>query len=57
MTYNDIVTTYNVKNSQIAERYGIPMRTLQQWAKGTRVPPEWAVKLLERALEADEKER
>lgn len=50
MNYTDILKKYNIKNSKISKLFGIPMRTLQDWASGDHVPPEWVLKLLDIAL-------
>jgi len=39
--------------TQLAERYGIPVRTLQDWEAGRRTPPEYVVTLLLRCIEVD----
>ncbi len=36
--------------------YDIPKRTCENWESGVRVPPEYIVKLLRRAIEEDFKE-
>ena len=50
MKYTEILKKNGVKNSEISARFGIPMRTLQNWASGDREPPEWVLKLLDIAL-------
>lgn len=50
MTYKEILNKHGVKNSDLSARFGIPMRTLQNWANGDREPPEWVLKLLDIAL-------
>lgn len=50
MKYTEILKKNGVKNSEISARFGIPMRTLQNWARGDREPPEWVLKLLDIAL-------
>ena len=39
--------------TKLAERYRIPVRTLQDWESGRRTPPEYVVKLLLRCVEVD----
>ena len=39
--------------SQFAERYQIPFRTVQNWEAGVRKPPEYMVKLLEQRIRED----
>lgn len=38
---------------KFAEMYDIPVRTLENWEAGTRVPPEYVLKLLERVVLID----
>lgn len=42
-------------NTQIefARRYNIPLRTLQNWEAGVRIPPDYVMKLLEDRVSAD----
>ena len=35
------------------DRYGIPVRTVEDWDAGTRNPPEWILNLLERVVRFD----
>ena len=37
--------------------YDIPIRTCENWESGVRIPPEYVVKLLRRAVEEDFKNR
>ena len=53
MTYAEIITNHGIKNSEISVRFGIPMRTLQNWANGDRQPPEYVLRLLEQALKKE----
>lgn len=39
--------------SEFAERYHIPVRTIQNWEAGVRVPPAYITKLLEYRVRAD----
>lgn len=36
--------------TKFGELFHIPLRTIQNWENGTRKPPEWAVYLLEIAV-------
>lgn len=42
-----------VSRAEFSRRYGIPIRTLENWDAGTRQPPEWLLKLLERVVKED----
>ena len=39
--------------SEFAERYHIPFRTIQNWESGVRKPPEYVIHLLENQIQAD----
>lgn len=38
---------------QLAERYQIPLRTLQDWETGKRTPPEYVLNMLLRCIAVD----
>jgi len=38
---------------KFGDLYGIPLRTIQSWEGGVRMPPEYVVRLLERAVKDD----
>ena len=42
-----------LSQTKFAEKYQIPLRTLQDWEAGRREPAEYLVALLERAVQAD----
>jgi transcriptional regulator with XRE-family HTH domain len=39
--------------SEFANRYGIPFRTVQNWETGLRKPPEYVIRLLENRIRED----
>lgn len=43
-----------LSQSKFAARYGIPVRTLQGWELGKRVP-DYVIGLLDRCIQEDEK--
>ena len=51
MNIREIKEKYSVNNKQLSVVTGIPMRSLQQWEKGERKPPEYIYGLIESALE------
>lgn len=53
LTIKEARTQAKLTQRQLAERYGIPVRTLQDWESGRRTPPEYVVKLLLRCIEVD----
>lgn len=38
---------------KFGDKYGIPMRTIQDWERGERNAPDYVIDLLERAVEED----
>lgn len=41
---------------EMSERLRIPRRTIEDWERGTRKPPEWAKNLIVKELEGIAKE-
>lgn len=48
-----ICETYGLKQTELARRFGIPLRTLQNWHAGVRIPPEYVVRMMIELLEHD----
>lgn len=42
-----------ISRAEFSRRYNIPARTLDDWEKGRRTPPEYVPALLERAVRED----
>lgn len=42
-----------LSQTAFGEKYDIPMRTIQNWEKGVRIPPSYVIKLLERVVKED----
>ncbi len=42
-----------LSQKQFAEIYHIPVRTIQKWEIGQASPPDYVIKLLEKALNVD----
>ena len=53
MNIREMRTQLGDTQSQFAQRYRIPFRTVQNWEAGTRKPPEYMVKLLEQRIRED----
>ena len=49
-----ICETYGLKQTELAQRFGIPLRTVQDWHAGRRVPPEYVVKMMVELLGHDQ---
>lgn len=50
-TIKDICSTYNLSQTQLAESFDIPLRTVQDWHAGRRTPPPYVVNMLIQLLE------
>ena len=56
MTYEDVKATRIKKGltqKAMADHFEIPLRTVSDWERGLRNPPEWVCKLLVNAMNAD----
>ena len=42
-----------MSQSKLAEYFGIPVRTLQDWEQGKRTPPEYVPKMMQRIIKAE----
>ena len=53
MTIYEMRTALGDTQSEFAQRYNIPFRTIQNWEGGVRKPPEYVVSLLESRIQSD----
>lgn len=53
MTIKDICKQYALSQTALAKRFGIPLRTVQAWHIGERVPPDYVVSMMVELLEHD----
>ncbi|MBQ3405672.1 MAG: helix-turn-helix domain-containing protein [Lachnospiraceae bacterium] len=53
MTIEEIRAMTGLSQGKFANRYGIPVRTLQNWEIGERKPPDYVLRLLLRCVEED----
>ena len=49
----EVIDIPDLSWSEIAKIYGIPQKTMEKWYYGTREPPEYVSRLLERVLRED----
>ena len=42
-----------LNQSEFSRKYNIPLRTIQDWEAERRIPPEYVLALLERAVNED----
>lgn len=50
MTIPEILKITGLSQTELAKRFGIPLRTVQNWACGINKPSEWVVNLIAAAL-------
>ena len=48
-----ICETYGLKQTELAKKFGIPLRTIQDWYAGRRVPPSYVVDMMVRLLDLE----
>jgi len=53
MTIHEMRIALGDTQSEFAERYSIPFRTIQNWEAGVRKPPEYVAALLEKRIQSD----
>lgn len=46
----DFCDSYGIGQSGLAKRFNIPLRTVQDWYSGRRVPPEYVADMIEELL-------
>lgn len=56
MTIKSVSVACDISVRQIAMRYGLPTRTVEDWAAGRRKPPEWQIPLIAYAVLSDTNE-
>lgn len=57
MQIKEIRNALGVTQKEFSRIYKIPVRTIQDWERGERTPPEYVVELLERAVMQDYPDR
>ena len=55
MTIREIRKLTGLSAQKFGDKYGIPMRTIQNWEGGINQPPTYVIKLLERVVKEDYK--
>lgn len=54
MTIREICKKYNLSQTALAKRFGIPLRSVQNWCTGQCTPPEYLPRMIEKLLEMEE---
>lgn len=57
MTIKEARIAAGISRAEMSRRFEIPVRTLENWEAGTRIPPAWAEKLIIEKLENIKKEK
>lgn len=55
MTIKELRASTGLSQAKFAERYSIPVRTLQGWECGRRNPPAYALAMLEKLVKEDQR--
>lgn len=50
MTIKEMRDRMHLSQSKFASYMGIPVRTIQSWEQGVRIPPEYVIYMMERIL-------
>lgn len=53
VSISDLRSLIGLSRSEFSRRYGIPIRTMEDWEANRRTPPEYVVSLLERVVKED----
>ena len=53
LNIREIRKATGLNRTAFARKYGIPMRTVENWEKEFREPPDYVLSLLERAVRED----
>lgn len=53
MTVKEICEKYGMKQVELSRRFGIPLRTVEDWHAGRRNPPEYVVGMIVELLEVE----
>lgn len=53
-TIKQLCDEHNISQSELARRYDISLRTVQDWHSGRRTPPPYVVRMLDELLAANQ---
>ena len=53
LTIRSLAAACDISVRRIALQYGLPIRTVENWASGDRTPPEWQLPLIAYAVLSD----
>ena len=49
-TVRDLLAKHNYKQASLARRFGIPIRTIQNWCAGVNKPPAYLIRMMDELL-------
>ena len=49
----EICKRYGLSQTALAKKFGIPLRTVQDWHAGRRIPPDYVVRMMVRLLDLE----
>ena len=49
-TIKELCTEYGLGQTELARRFNIPLRTIQNWHAGVRNPPDYVVSMMDELL-------
>lgn len=47
----ELLATYGLSQTELARRFGIPLRTVQNWCGGQSKPPQYVLEMIKTILE------
>lgn len=53
LDFSGLLLRYNVTQTQVSEKFGIPIRTVQHWKAGTRKCPEYVLDMMVRIYDLE----
>lgn len=57
MTIKEICEKYGYSQTALAKRFGIPLRTVQDWHGERRTPPEYVVNMIIALLDIEREQK
>ena len=54
-TVKQLCEEYNISQTELAKKYDIPLRSVQDWHAGRRTPPSYVVRMLDELLALNQK--
>lgn len=51
MTIREICASYKLNQTELAIKFGIPLRSVQNWYNDVRTPPDYVLKMIVTILE------